>query len=38
MKLAVVYDTKTGNTAKMAEYVIEGITSVNGAEAKAFPI
>lgn len=38
MKLAIVYDTKTGNTAKMAEYLIEGITSVDGAEAKAFPI
>lgn len=38
MKLAIVYDTKTGNTAKMVEYLIEGITSVDGAEAKAFPI
>lgn len=34
MKLAVVYDTKTGNTAKIAEYVIEGITSVNGAKQR----
>lgn len=38
MKLAIVYDTKTGNTAKMAEYLMEGIAAVDGAEAKAFPI
>lgn len=38
MRLAIVYDTKTGNTAKMAEYLIEGFTAVDGAEAKAFPI
>ena len=38
MRLAIVYDTKTGNTAKMAEYLIEGFTAVEGAEAKAFPI
>lgn len=38
MKLAIVYDSKTGNTAKMAEYIIEGITSVSGVEAKAFSI
>ena len=38
MRLAIVYDTQTGNTAKMAEYLIEGFTAVEGAEAKAFPI
>lgn len=38
MKLAIIYDSKTGNTAKMAEYIIEGITSVSGVEAKAFSI
>jgi NAD(P)H dehydrogenase (quinone) len=38
MKLAVVYDTKTGNTAKMAQYILEGIASVEGAEGKAFSI
>ena len=38
MKLTIVYDTKTGNTAKMAEYLMEGIAAVNGGEAKAFPI
>ncbi|MCR4962912.1 MAG: NAD(P)H-dependent oxidoreductase [Firmicutes bacterium] len=38
MKMAIVYDSKTGNTAKMAEYIIQGIETVPGAEAKAFPI
>ena len=38
MKIAIVYDSKTGNTAKMAEYIIEGISSVDGMEAKAFNI
>lgn len=38
MKLAIVYDSKSGNTAKMGEYIIEGIQSVEGAEAKAFHI
>lgn len=38
MKLSIVYDTKTGNTAKMAEYIMEGIACIEGAEAKAFPI
>lgn len=38
MKLAIVYDTQTGNTAKMAKYIIEGISTIDEAEAKAFPI
>ena len=38
MKLSIVYDSKTGNTAKMAEYIIEGVAQVAGAEAKAFSI
>lgn len=38
MKIAIVYDSKTGNTAKMSEYIIEGIQSVSGMEAKAFNI
>ena len=38
MKLTVIYDTKTGNTAKMAEYILEGMQSVAGVEAKAFQI
>lgn len=28
MKLSIVYDSKTGNTAKMAEYIIEGVAQV----------
>ena len=38
MKLAIIYDSKTGNTAKMADYIIQGIETVPGAEAKAFSI
>lgn len=38
MKLAVIYHSKTGNTKQMAEVIIDGITSVEGAEAKAFSI
>lgn len=38
MKLSIIYDSKSGNTAKMAQYIIEGIQSVAGAEAKAFRI
>lgn len=38
MKLSIVYDSKTGSTAKMAEYIAEGIRTVPGAEAKTFPI
>lgn len=38
MKLSIVYDSKTGSTAKMAEYIAEGIRTVPGAEAKIFPI
>ena len=38
MKLAIVYDSKSGNTAKMSEYIIEGMQSVEGVTAKAFHI
>lgn len=38
MKITIVYDSVTGNTAKMAEYIIEGVARVEGAEAKAFPL
>ena len=27
MKISIVYDSKTGNTAKMADYILEGIAS-----------
>lgn len=38
MKISIIYDSKTGNTAKMAEYIIEGTHSVEGVNAKAFSI
>ncbi len=38
MKIAVIYDSKTGNTKKMAEYIIEGIRSVDTMEAELFSI
>lgn len=38
MKLSIVYDSKTGSTAKMAEYIAEGVRTVPGAEARVFPI
>ncbi|MDD4843750.1 MAG: NAD(P)H-dependent oxidoreductase [Anaerotignum sp.] len=38
MKISIIYDTKTGNTAKMADYIIQGAQSVDGVEAKAFGI
>ena len=38
MQISIVYDSKTGNAREMARYVIEGITSVEGMEAKAFSI
>lgn len=38
MKLAIAYDSKSDNTAKMGEHIIEGIQSVEGVEAEAFHI
>lgn len=38
MKLAIIYHSKTGNTKQMADVIVEGINSVEGAEAKAFSI
>ena len=38
MKLAVIYESVTGNTKKAAEWIAEGMNSVGGAEARAFPI
>ena len=35
-KIAIIYDSKTGTTAKAAEYIAEGSRSV--CEAKCFPI
>lgn len=38
MKMTVLYHTKSGNTKAMAEVIVEGMQSVEGAEAKAFPL
>ncbi len=38
MKLAVIYDSVTGNTKQAAEWIAEGMSGVPGAEARTFPI
>ena len=38
MKLAVIYDTKTGTTKQAAEWIAEGMQKVSGVEAEAFNI
>ena len=38
MKLAVIYDSKTGNTRQAAEWIAEGMRQTEGAESAAFPI
>ena len=38
MKLAVIYDSKTGNTKQAAEWIAEGMNHVADMEAKAFSI
>ncbi len=38
MKLAVIYDSKTGNTRQAAEWITEGMRSVPETEASAFSI
>ena len=38
MKLAVIYDSKTGNTRQAAEWIAAGMTGVEGVEASAFAI
>ncbi len=38
MKLAVLYDSKTGNTRQAAEWIAEGMSSVEGTDARAFAI
>ncbi len=38
MNLAVIYDTKTGNTKKAAEWIVSGMTEISGVEAKAFSV
>ena len=38
MKLAVIYDSRTGNTKQAAEWIAEGMMSLQGVEAKTFHI
>ena len=38
MKLAVVFDSKTGNTKKAAEWIVEGMNEEADVNAKAFSI
>lgn len=38
MKLSVIYHSASGNTARMAQVIAEGMKSVPGVEAKAFSI
>ncbi len=38
MKAAVIYHSVTGNTKNMGELIAKGMNSVEGVEAKAFPI
>lgn len=38
MKLSVIYDSKSGNTKKAAEWIAEGMNSIEGVEAKTFSI
>ena len=38
MKAVVIYHSKTGNTKAMAESIVQGMCTVEGVEAKAFPI
>ncbi len=38
MKLAVIYDSKTGNTKQAAEWIVEGMSGSDGITAAAFSI
>ncbi|MCR5215225.1 MAG: flavodoxin family protein [Eubacterium sp.] len=38
MKLAVIYDSKTGNTQQAGEWIVEGMNGIPGVQAKAFSI
>ena len=38
MKLAVIYDSKTGNTKQAAEWIAEGMCSVEDVESRTFSI
>lgn len=36
MKIAVIYDSRTGNTSAMAEAVVDGMKGVDGVDPRAF--
>ena len=38
MKLAIVYDSKTGNTAQCAQWIAEGATKAGDVDARCFSI
>lgn len=38
MKMSVMYYSKSGNTKKMADMIVEGMQAIDGVEAKAFSI
>ena len=38
MKLAVIFDSKSGNTRQAAEWIAEGMNEVRGADARTFSI
>lgn len=38
MKLAVIYDSVTGNTKQAAQWIAEGMKAIDGAESRAFSI
>ena len=38
MKLAVLYDSKSGNTKQAAEWIAAGMNETEGVEARAFQI
>jgi len=38
MKMAVIYHSVTGNTKNMGDHILSGMNSVDGVEAKSFPI
>lgn len=38
MKMSVLYHTETGNTKRMATVIAEGMESIEGVEAKCFPL
>ena len=38
MKMAVIYHSVTGNTKNMGEHIVKGMNSVEGVDARSFPI